>query len=236
VVCVGEALAGRADPVARSDLLSAADRKELIGVAKMRQRTARSVTAAQAAELRANVEAQLQNAFSFDDDAVWEQATEAAEKAIEIANREVAARCRELGIPAKFAPSIEIGWRRGGGSYLIREEKDAIRRLADKRIIAMEQRAKAQIDVAVDNTIAQLVQHGLESDTALRLLEEIPTVQQLMPRFDIKELHDRSGVPNLPNPYRSGVPNIPGPERRPLIEAPLPRLAPPTKLKRRPIT
>jgi hypothetical protein len=52
--------------------------------------------------------------YSFDQDEVWRQAAEAAEREVSKAKRQVAARCRELGIPDRFAPSLELNWRHRG--------------------------------------------------------------------------------------------------------------------------
>jgi hypothetical protein len=62
------------------------------------------------AELLAEFEQQLASVYSYDQHRTWKAATEAAGKAVSEAKKQIAARCEELGIPARFAPTVEYVW------------------------------------------------------------------------------------------------------------------------------
>lgn len=48
--------------------------------------------------------------YHYDDDKVWSEAQKIAAQAVKETQALVAARCRELGIPDEFAPSVSFGW------------------------------------------------------------------------------------------------------------------------------
>ena len=92
------------------------DEQRLERIINARHRLTRQKAKERAAVLKAEVEDQLNSAYHFDDDEVWAEAKARADAAAQVAQQEVAARCRELGIPAQFQPRISAGWGYGGGS------------------------------------------------------------------------------------------------------------------------
>jgi hypothetical protein len=91
-----------------------AEREDLQRLVRQREKVLRSAAKQRSAELLADFENQMGSEYSFDQDEVWRQAAEAAEREVSKAKRQVAARCRELGIPDRFAPSLELNWRHRG--------------------------------------------------------------------------------------------------------------------------
>ena len=51
---------------------------------------------------------------AWDQDETWKKAAEQAQAAAEAAQEVVAERCKEMGIPKTFAPSIGVSWQGRG--------------------------------------------------------------------------------------------------------------------------
>jgi hypothetical protein len=102
------------------------ERSRLLQIVKLREKTCKTNLVAVGARLLADLDKQLDTYYSFDSDEVWKQAEEIASKAINEAQAIVAARCKELGIPERFAPSIRGGWS-GAGEQAIKERRAELR-------------------------------------------------------------------------------------------------------------
>ncbi len=179
--------------------MTRADRADLQKVAQARGKQAKAHVDVYAKQLRADFEEQLSAIYSFDQEEVWKQAVLAAAAAVKEAQREadeaIAARCEELGIPAAFRPSlnISVGWS-SRGENLVNERRVELRRKAETRIAAVAAEAKAAIDAAVLNTTTELLVSGLSTDEARKLAELLPTVEELMPPIDIRDLKSVSMI------------------------------------------
>lgn len=176
--------------------LTRAERDDLVRVARLRAKVARSSIAAREAELLAEVEEQLSEAYRFDDDA-WQDLTATAEDAVRRADAEVAARCAELGIPERFRPSLRVLWF-GRGENASAERRTELRRRAQARIAANGKAAKLAIERREAEVLVELYADGLTSDAAAQWLQTIPTPVQLMPSVALAELE------NAPAAARTG--------------------------------
>ncbi len=94
--------------------MSKSDRDNLLRIAKMRERVAKSGLAEAGAQLLADLDKQLDTSYSFDSDEIWKEALRAAEQVVKEAQAKVKERSRALGIPERFAPGIYMGWGRCG--------------------------------------------------------------------------------------------------------------------------
>jgi hypothetical protein len=81
---------------------------------RQREKVLKSAAAQRSAELVADFENQMGSQYSFDQDEVWAKAAEAADREVKKAQAQVAARCRELCIPNRFAPNGELILRYAG--------------------------------------------------------------------------------------------------------------------------
>src|SRR5262245_65923375 len=86
------------------------EREDLQRLVRQREKVLKSAAKQRSAELLADFENQMGSEFSFDDDAVWQRATQEAEAEVARAKQRIAARCRELGIPDRFAPTLQLHW------------------------------------------------------------------------------------------------------------------------------
>ena len=91
------------------------ERVELERIIKGRRRVATKAIEERKADLLADVEQRLACIYRFDD-ASWASVTAAAKKAVEDADAIVAEKCRELGIPEQFRPSLDLSWYGRGES------------------------------------------------------------------------------------------------------------------------
>ena len=164
-------------------MMTRGERDNLSTLVRQRERLLKTLAAQRSAELMADVEAQLARIYDFDEDDTWAAATEVAEEAIKEAQAEIAERCQELGIPPEFAPGIHMGWYRRG-SNAINERRVELRRVAKTRIDATEKAAKTAIEQWSLNARTELIAPSLTSDAAKEFLEQLPSVQSLMPELD----------------------------------------------------
>jgi hypothetical protein len=82
------------------------EREDLQRLIRQREKVLKSAAKQRSVELLSDFENQMGSEFAFDDDAVWEQAIKAVEPLVRKAKAQIAARCRELGIPERFAPQL----------------------------------------------------------------------------------------------------------------------------------
>ena len=170
------------------------ERAELIKIARHRERLAKNAVGLRAAELRAHFEQQIAAIYSFDSDTTWRAAHDLAAAATAEANRAVAERCRALGIPPEFAPSLSIGWY-GRGENAVGQRRAELRRTAYARIDAMERDARLKIETKSVELQTRLIAGSLESDEAKAFLEAMPSAEMLMPMLNVAELPGGTGHP-----------------------------------------
>lgn len=176
--------------------LTRAERDDLVRVARLRAKVARSSIAVREAELLAEVEEQLSEVYRVDDDA-WADLTTTAEDAVRRADAEVAVRCAELGIPERFRPYLRLSWY-GRGESASAERRTELRRRAQARIAADGKAAKLAIERREAEVLVELYADGLTSDAAAQWLQSIPSPAELMPSVALAELE------NAPAAARTG--------------------------------
>jgi len=121
------------------ELMTRGDRQELAKLARLRERVAKADASRRAAELKADFEQQIAAIYSFDDDDVWRASRAAVSEETDRANAAITQRCRELGIPDEFAPSVASGWI-SRGQNAAKGRRDELRRVAYTRIDQLEGR------------------------------------------------------------------------------------------------
>lgn len=168
------------------------EREDLLKLVRQRERVAKSAAAARSQHLLAEFEAQLDRRYHFDEDAVWAAAKKSAEAIVAQANIEIAQQCQKLGIPAECAPGLDLAWY-GRGRNAARSERDEMRRLARRRIEAIETQARLAIEQASVHAQERLWADGITTEAAQGFLAALPTVETLMPALDVAQIqHDLS--------------------------------------------
>jgi hypothetical protein len=162
------------------------EREELRGILKGRSRLAGKVIEQRAAELLADIEKQLATKYKIDD-AAWRDLAAVANGVVEKADAEVAQRCRALGIPEEFRPSLSLFWYDRGGNA-DKKRRDELRRMAVTRINAMAKQAQVEIQSKALDGQELLARSALESAAAQQFLALMPSVKSLMPALDVSSL------------------------------------------------
>lgn len=179
---------------ARGPTLSRAERESLLKMVRQRERVAKSSASERSATLMADFEAQLDRRYSYDEDEVWNAATLAAKQVVADASARIAERCREMGIPAEFAPELAVTWY-GRGRNALAGERAELRRIAKRRVEQIEARARLEIERASVHAQEQLLLDGLSSDGAKAFIAAMPTVDQLMPVLALEDVQVSLSAP-----------------------------------------
>jgi hypothetical protein len=175
-------------------MMTRAEREDLLKVVRIRAKVAKADAGARSAKLKAEFEAQLAAEYSYDDDAIWQQAHAAARTAAQEAQHIVARRCEELGIPGRFAPSLHLQWYHRGENA-VKSRRQELTRVAHSKIDELEKEAKLEIDRASAETQTKLLAAGLESAEAQAFLEAMPTAAQLMPPVNLQDVRKQIALP-----------------------------------------
>jgi hypothetical protein len=163
--------------------ITRAEREDLQRLIRQREKVMKSAAEQRSAELLADFENQMGAEYAFDQDAVWAKAAETAGREVKRAQAQVAARCRELGIPDRFAPSLSLQWHNRGYDNLLDKRKAELRRMAKAQIAAIERKAIVAIEVSCLEAQTQLALDGCSSDAARAFVDALPKIEALMPRL-----------------------------------------------------
>jgi hypothetical protein len=169
------------------------EREDLQRLVRQREKALKSAAKQRSTELLADFENQMLAEYSFDQDETWAEATKLAEAEVAKAQARVAARCRELGIPDRFAPDLNLRWQHGGTYCTVESRKRDLRRMATTRIAALEQAALVRIEL--DSVTAQTATAGLTSEASLVFLAKLKPVEELMPALSFDEIAGRERPP-----------------------------------------
>jgi hypothetical protein len=175
--------------------MTKSEREDLQRLVRQREKVQRSAAKLRTTDLLADFESQMAAEYSFDDDEHWQAAAKEASTEIRKAQERIAHRCRALGIPRQFAPTIELQWRHRGYDNVLAQRKAELRRAAKAQAEALEQRALVQIETSSVEAQTKLALAGLTSDAARGFIESLPTVESLMPKLSYAALAGEAEVP-----------------------------------------
>jgi hypothetical protein len=181
-----------------ADVMTSRERQELAALVRRREKVAKADAKHRAGELIAAAEEMLSTQFSIQDE-LWEGiAVEAARMVAEV-DAQLAAKCREAGIPEQLRPAIGTSWySRGVNAYGPRRAE--LRNAARTRIEAQLRRALADIERRSVEVQTDLVAGGLTSDAARAFIAAMPTVEQLLPPLTVEDV--RRALPDGEHDYQ----------------------------------
>ncbi|HEY8124554.1 MAG TPA: hypothetical protein VIF88_03930 [Methylocystis sp.] len=174
--------------------MTRAEREDLQRLVRQREKLLKLAAKQRSAELLADFENQMGQIYSFDQDEVWKAAKEAAKREVAKAEKAVAARCRELGIPERFAPGMDICWW-SRGENAVTSRRVELRKMATTKIAAMEAEALTQIVRSSLEAQTELAMTGLSSDAARGFVERLPPIESLMPQLSFAEVAGKADPP-----------------------------------------
>jgi len=192
------------------------DRDALARLARQRGKQAKAEAEQREKVLLAEVEDLMAAEFSARDK-LWAEAVAIAEEAARKANDVIQARCVDLGIPARHAPSVSIGWEARSRSFGSSKRRTELRKLAQSRLAALTATAKLEIDRQTLETETLLLAGGLQSGEAQAFLAAMPTVDRLMPSLSLDDLGVRHWQPPTGAAGALLTPSTPADRRRKLV-------------------
>lgn len=170
--------------------LSRNETHDLSMIIKDRSKVLRAHAEEQAAACMADFERQMATVYTFDQDEVWQKATREAQRVVQESQDTIAKRCKQLGIPSAFAPSISASWQ-GRGENMLAARRAELRRVAQTSIAAMTKAAITKIEKQALDLRTQVVGMGLLSPDAKMFLESLAPVQELMRALDFAEIEKK---------------------------------------------
>lgn len=166
--------------------LTKAEREALAKLIRQRERLAKTKATERSASLMADFEQQADRIYSYNEDHVWREALGTAKAAVAEAQEKIANRCQELGIPQPFAPTVSVAWHQQRAA--ITGERAKMRQVAKRRVEQIEASARSAIEAASVRAQEALLVGGLTTEAARMFAESLPTVEEMMPNLDIKDL------------------------------------------------
>jgi hypothetical protein len=167
--------------------MNRAERNDLIRLVKARAQQARSEADQRKAVLLNEAEELMAAEFEARDE-MWAEAVAIAGDAAAKANDLIRARCQDLGIPARFAPSVDIGWSARSPEFRAAGRRAELRKLAQSRVETLTKTAKTMIDRQALDAETALLAGGLESEDARAHLVAMKTVEELMPTLTLDDI------------------------------------------------
>lgn len=169
------------------------ERDDLLRLVKKREGVLKKAAEQRSAQLTAEFEAQSATIYSFDDDAVWRKAMMQAKEAIEAARKDIEERCRQLGIPPEFAPTVVMYWHERGQNAVEMRRRE-LRAAAKAKIASIEKAALTQIEHMSLEAQTNILSSGLDSEAAKTFLANMPDIKALMPEVtaaDVQSIVDQ---------------------------------------------
>jgi predicted component of type VI protein secretion system len=167
--------------------MTKSEREDLQRLVRQREKALKSAAAQRSAELLADFEQQLASVYHYDQQEIWAKAFSAAKAAAQDAVTTIASHCEALGIPAQFAPSLELYWT-GRGQNAVAQRRDELRRVAKTRIAAIEKEACVKIELHSVDMQTRIIAFGLTSAAATEFLKSMPAVDALMPTLEFAKI------------------------------------------------
>jgi hypothetical protein len=165
--------------------MTAAERTELGKLVRLRGKVAKEDIGAREARLVADFESKLAAEYSFDD-AAWATITADAAQQVAEADAKIAERCRQMGVPENFRPSLHVSWY-GRGENACRARRTELRAVARTEIAARGKQAKVEIDRHTAGLLTQLAEGALGTVEAQAFLAAMPSIEALMPALELAE-------------------------------------------------
>jgi hypothetical protein len=180
---------------AMSAMMSRSEREDLQRLIRQREKVQVAAAKQRSADLMADFANQMAAIYRPADDPVWRQAEAEASREIAKAQKRIAARCNELGIPEGCQPSLGVHWNHRGYENAAKRRRDELAAAAKAQIEALERQAIVRIQQASVEAQTELALAGLTSDAAHVFVARLPTVESLMPSLSFQELAGEAEPP-----------------------------------------
>jgi hypothetical protein len=154
-------------------------------------KAAKHAIAALGPKLKAEFDVQLMTKYPASGDPVWKDAMDKALAEYEIQSDRVRERCKELGLPERFWPSMRgPGWM-DSWSYGCSDYKDMraeMRRVAGIQIDDMLKSRVSKLELDSANIQFEIATHGCITDAAKDFLARLPKIEEMIPPVKVSEV------------------------------------------------
>lgn len=164
--------------------MSRTEHDELAGIVKRNFRVARASIDQQKARVMADFEAALAHQWDPVELAAEELIRE-AQAAVARANRHVAERFVQLGLPKDWAPRAIVHWS-SRGDNMFGDRRAELRRAATTRAEAQAKDAKLELDKREAELLTTLATTALTSEAARAFLGQVPALAELIPPLEVE--------------------------------------------------
>lgn len=178
------------DPPAAARKLSRHETHDLGMIIKERCKVLEAHAEDQAKACMADFEKKISAIYKFDEDEVWQAATERAMEEVKLAQDKIGKRCEQLGIPKDLAPRLDMSWN-GRGQMGSAKRRDELRRVARSEIEAMKAAAITKIRKTSLDLRTQVVAMGLLTPEATMFLESLAPIEESMRAVDFAEIETK---------------------------------------------
>ena len=167
------------------------EREQLFKLARLKIRNKRRDVDEEKAHQLAEVERQLASKYQADH-VNWAEITAEAARVVEEASAKIAAKCKEMGVPEKFAPSLNLRWR-DRGENAEGSRRVELRRVAQTELEARAKTAKVELDRVEERILTEITAAGLRSSEAMKFLDTmVPAIDKLMPKLELSTLQKKT--------------------------------------------
>jgi hypothetical protein len=171
----------------RAARLSRSETHDLSMIIKDRAKVLKAHIEEQAARFTAEFEQQVSSVYAFDQEQIWAEATQRAQAEVAAANEKIMKHCKELGIPAQFAPGLTLSWH-GRGQNMLEYRRAELRSAAKAKIAAMTRIAQTKIEQQSLDLRTQVVAMGVVSPDARLFLESLAPVTETMKALSVNDI------------------------------------------------
>lgn len=165
------------------------EREDLAKLIRQRERLAKTAATERSKQLMADFEQQADRIYHWDEDDVWSRVMDGLREVVAEAQKKIADRCRELGIPGPFAPTVNASLHQQRAA--IGSERAKMRQVAKRRIEQIEASARTAIERKSLDMQEALLTGGLETDAARLFAEALPSAEELMPMLSMADLQQQ---------------------------------------------
>jgi hypothetical protein len=162
------------------------ERQQLRQLMRIREQRAKRQVEAFASERLAQFEQEMATIYRADDER-WARISRAVGQLEQEANAELRRVCEAEGIREEFAPSFH-SYFSGRSQNADASRRGELRKVAQTRVRADMKAAKVAIETASADVQERLLVGGLRTDEARELVEQIPSVESLMPSLPTAEI------------------------------------------------
>jgi hypothetical protein len=166
-------------PAEKLPVITKAEQADLLKLIRARERLHKAHVGERKAALIADLEDKLSAIYHYDNDDTWKAAMKEAKHVVSECQEKIAARCAEMGIPAEFAPGIDLGWH-GRNQNACTSRRAELRKRGLAKIDELERKALVEITRLSVEAQTEVISHGIRSEAAVAFQQTLRPAEAVM--------------------------------------------------------